>query len=59
MFLTEFGGMEESALSDINGATGVVDMASIYSSTGLRIWQNPNIDNKGRFHYLLDHQIIS
>ncbi len=39
--------MEESAVSDMKGVTGVVDMASMYSSTGLSMKQIPNSGNKG------------
>ncbi len=37
MVLKEFGGMVESALLDMKEVIGVVDVASMYSSTGLRI----------------------
>ncbi len=59
MVLKEFGGMEEFILSDMKGVTGVVIKVSIYSSIGLRIWQNPINNNKGQFHYPLDHWIKS
>ncbi len=57
MDLKEFGGMEESELSDIKGVTGVVDKASKYSSNGLKIWQSPNNNDKWQYHYPLDHWI--
>ncbi len=38
MILKEFGGMEASALSDMKGVTGVVDMTSMYNGIGLRIF---------------------
>ncbi len=53
MVLKEFSGVLESTWSDMNQVTGVVDMANMYSITGLRKWQNPINNDKGRIHFPL------
>ncbi len=54
----ELGGVLEAVLSDMKGVTGVVNMASMYSSTGLKIWQSHSNNDTGLIHYPLDHQIL-